>query len=378
MKAKLIKIPETEHSRFAPSAAERVRYCPASLKREEKIPNIVGIEAKQGTVLHHIAHDAIVNNKPSFKYENTFLLGKEKIKIDKKLLEKIKGYVNYAKLKLLNGNGMVGVEQKLESGILVKGQFGHCDMLALVGSTLEIHDLKTGRVTVYAFNNTQLMVYSVLALGKLPHAQQKRVNTIKLFVHQYPALRPRVHEYTINEINAFTGEMVDAYKKALSKNPIAIPGEHCIYCRAKPTCNEYKKYNTSELVKLGIMVKIENLSLADYENIFTKKRAILELLDIAEDRIRVSIAAGKKSKFKLEPGRFKQTWKNEKEALTRLRELGYSVKDITKIISPAEFRNVFENDKEVDKLIRYIHGAKVLKKVMGNEIDFDEYPALEN
>jgi hypothetical protein len=128
--------------------------------------------------------------------------------------------------------------------------WGTADATAVLGTELQVHDLKTGRgVEVDAVGNEQMMLY---AGGKLLEMEALGVDieTVRLVIHQ-PRVRRAPSESSLTRDELVTwltstarsgaaSVLVAAQSHQLSHDEWAQtflrPGDHCRWCRAKATC----------------------------------------------------------------------------------------------------------------------------------------------
>lgn len=129
---------------------------------------------------------------------------------------------------------------EIEKKVIVKGlpQFGHTDLVATVGRTMHMRDLKTGRIDVEAVDNDQLKVYSVGILDELGWDNFDEVITQPLGLHW----EAEPWTVSVDDLKTYKHDvMLPAFLDAYSINPTASAGDHCLYCPAKIHCKEWQE-----------------------------------------------------------------------------------------------------------------------------------------
>ena len=253
-----------------------------------------------------------------------------------------------------------------ETRVRIKGAatFGTTDDWSREGRTLDVGDLKTGRVEVVARKNIQLMLYAV---GLLDTLGWDNFDTVNLRIHG-TQFKSTLWEVPMAGLRKWRDKvMMPAYVAINQINPEATPGEdQCQNCRARLFCKEraehFKKSvpiklfapdmleaKTSNLEKLWIVAKQASVFL-DPIAAELKKR-----FSGFEEPTLLSQNAGRKS-TKLSA--------SEEKLLALIEDGTLSRKDVyvTSLRTPADMKKHIK-DKDLAKTIFSTNiGAPILKK----------------
>lgn len=212
------------HSNIGASSMSRWSVCPASVRLSEGLPNISSPEAEEGTYAHEVA-EQILNNK---------LIDCE----DPEVIDNVMVYVEYCR-SLQIGCSTYGVEEKFDLSSIFEGLFGTCDYWAFSSneSTLRVVDYKHGRgIAVEVLNNKQLRYYALGALLKL----KLPVKFVEMTIVQPRCWHPdgaiRSWKIPVSDLLDFTADLIDAAELTKDPNAPIVPGDHCRFCLAAPTC----------------------------------------------------------------------------------------------------------------------------------------------
>jgi Protein of unknown function (DUF2800) len=171
------------HARFAPSSAQRVIDCPASLKLNETEPDRAGIDAAHGTSAHFIGELCLTNKVKVEHYagcrvgvmldgETYFVHGRKPapaegegwaFEVDDEMVANVQEYVDWCND--VPGDKYVECRVNISHWCPEDGQFGTSDHISIAGRVMYVTDLKYGKgVKVYAENNPQAILYALGAL----------------------------------------------------------------------------------------------------------------------------------------------------------------------------------------------------------------------
>lgn len=202
------------HSRLAPSSASRWTNCPASAREvaPEKPPTAA---TEKGNRQHKRVAELLQNDEP-FRHREA---------------EDVRVYVNHVlDAQADHPEALMLVETTLQS-LTVPDLFGTPDVVRIGDNYIHVPDLKTGKWSVPAKNNPQLMTYLYLAIDNFGERPYYFGDII-----QYGKVDPAV--FTPAQMREF-GKTV-AWAAA---NPnIYVAGEHCIWCPWRGTCEHGKAY----------------------------------------------------------------------------------------------------------------------------------------
>jgi hypothetical protein len=245
-------VTEAAHSKLSASAADRWMACPGSVVLSEGQPDNTSEYAAWGSVAHRLADECLTKSKDpvtfiGLKYNQdgyTFTVDDEMADCVQTYLGNLREMTAGADLfeseTRTNYSTWLNVDQALA--------WGTADATALIGTELQVHDLKTGRgVEVDAVENRQMMLY---AGGKLLEMEALgiEVETVRLVIHQ-PRVRKAPSEWSLSREELVTWLTSTARSGAASvlvaqethgtsrwDETFLRSGDQCRWCRAKATC----------------------------------------------------------------------------------------------------------------------------------------------
>lgn len=330
----------TAHSKIGASSMSRWSVCPASVRLSEGMPNTSSAYAQEGTRAHELA-EAILNGKGGVPIE------------DMEMYEAVGVYVDYIK-DLQKGCSTYGIEEKFDLSSLYPGLFGTCDAWVYHSSTATLHiiDYKHGQgIAVEVEGNKQLRYYALGALLKL----NLPVSQVEMTIVQPRAFHPdgpiRSWKIPVSDLLDFTADLVEAAERTKDVNEVPVPGDHCRFCPAAPTCSGLHE-TAIETAKMefspSLSYNVEELSsvLGKIDAIKAWASAV-EKFAYEEANKGIEIPG-----YKLVPKRATRKWiEAEKLEDTLLLELGLDYLDLfePKMKSPAQVEKIL--DKEGKKLL---------------------------
>lgn len=227
------------HAIFSPSSSAMWATCSGSLLPNLYANDNAGIDAAYGTVAHGVAQVWLdTGEKPKH------LLGTvEKvvepsatfeIEIDNEMLDYVEQYVDWCMY--LPGEHFVETRVSISDLTPIENQSGTADHAVCQTGQLIITDLKMGNgVQVYAFENTQALLYAYGFFKKYDH--KYKFQTINIRIAQ-----PRLHHFDEWIIDRETLlEWADYLKErahaAWCKNASRTPStKGCQWCKVKAEC----------------------------------------------------------------------------------------------------------------------------------------------
>lgn len=236
------------HSKLSASAADRWIACPGSVVLSAGLPDNTSEYAAWGSVAHKIADKCLGGSL----LPAAFLGAKHhqdgySITVDADMVECVRIYLDNL-AEMTAGADLFESETRTNYARWLAVDhdlaWGTADATAVIGTELQVHDLKTGRgVEVDAVENRQMMLY---AGGKLLEMEALGIDieTVRLVIHQ-PRVRRAPSEWTLSrdELVAWLeGEARQAAQRVLQAHeavefdPFLAAGDHCRWCRAKATC----------------------------------------------------------------------------------------------------------------------------------------------
>lgn len=239
----------TAHSRLGASSAKRWMTCPGSFKLHEEAPHGgTSVYAAAGTVAHALAETALELGEAADKVPvGQFVQNQgHEIVVDEEMRAAIGVYLDAVRARV-----SAGIESRHEQRVTLNPwwagetpppvpMFGTVDtwIWRPRSGCLTIMDFKYGSgVYVQHTDNPQLLYYAAGALLLVP---RDLVRTVELVVVQ-PRARGQdpVRSETIDALDLRV--WIDTQLKpavAAVQDPDAplVPGAHCRFCAAKPTC----------------------------------------------------------------------------------------------------------------------------------------------
>jgi hypothetical protein len=201
--------------------------------------------AELGTLMHNIREN-VINGKGKITTHDLF----NEHNIDDDIAEgRLQEQADWIRDKL-STCVLGGVETKIANLGTASG--GRCDAWWLEGNTLDVEDLKSGRIEVVAEENRGMMRYACGILDELGWS-----NTIKNVRLTISAVRFADSKWTISsaELRKYRdSELYQEIERVFANDPLTLAGVHCRYCSANRTCNEARSWarkgatDASELV----------------------------------------------------------------------------------------------------------------------------------
>lgn len=242
------------HARFAPSSAQRVIDCPASLKLNETEPDRASIDAAHGTAAHYIGElclkkkhhvdmfagctvGVMSNGETYFVHERNPAPAEGEgwaFEVDDEMCINVQEYVDWC-------NDVPGVhyaECRVDISFWCPepAQFGTSDHIAVDGRVMYVTDLKYGKgVQVFAEKNPQAILY---ALGAL-HAYDpfEEVEQIHIRICQPRLNHKDVWGVSREELLRWGDYIRERFTLALADNPPFGPTDKaCKFCKVAARC----------------------------------------------------------------------------------------------------------------------------------------------
>ena len=227
------------HSVWAPSAAERNMACAASAMLSVGQPDRSSPASASGTVQHRIGEYGLRNDGDIDFYlgTNEFADGFE-IPITDKEIAVARMYIDYVKARHNELGGDLFIEQKLHAKEIHKECYGSGDAVIVAPNTIDVIDLKTGRMAVEIADNKQLKIY---ALGALEMFGTEDVATITTTIvqpttfHKDGAVRSMTYD-TVGLVEWGFDVLRPAILASFADDPELNEAHWCKWCPAKSIC----------------------------------------------------------------------------------------------------------------------------------------------
>lgn len=184
----------------------------------------------------------------------------------------VQGYIT----RVQSHGGQVSAERTVMICEYIKGTYD-ASVVAFMGDTLYVDDLKYGFDIVEVFQNTQTIIYGAgeyIRLGKPAH-----IKKVQLGIYQPRGFHAegiyRTWTMTVEELMGRAQWIVDQGARCQQEFPLATPGEWCLYCKGATICAALAKtiYRMSTMV----MESQHNRELTHDE--LASEMAVLHLLD---------------------------------------------------------------------------------------------------
>lgn len=236
---------------------------------------------------------------------------------------------------------VIYVESAIDFSHLIPGGTGHSDVIGVKGDVLHVIDYKHGKgVRVFAKGNTQLAIYAAGAFNEFSCLTEFRSVVLHI-------VQPRLdvyesHEMTPDALHAFEERVVDAYRATLDDNAVATPGnKQCKFCKARAVCPALAEHNLRQALEPFETLSdldegepecrpVEAMSNEDLGRVMKHLKLIKSWASAVEDHALAVAARGEEVPgWKLVRTSANRRWKNEEEAIARLRKAGLRLRDVT-------------------------------------------------
>ena len=259
----------SKHAELSASGASRWVACPGSREAEKGLPNPSNAAAREGTVIHFLSEQHL-RRDPAFDdlsqhvgkmYEADGIM----VEVTEEMVELANAYISWVETTILNNDAIDLTHHELEQRVnfetWVPNGFGTADLIAVYDemwtdeddethtqTVLHVADLKTGRGEVLAEENLQGLLYALGAYDNLLWLQdQYDVVRISIFAPRQSG--EDTWELSLAELLKRGKTIAEAAKEAYAPNARRVPGSHCDYCLARPTCVQAAQHalNTAQL-----------------------------------------------------------------------------------------------------------------------------------
>lgn len=242
------------HARFAPSSAQRVADCPASLKLNETEPDRNSVDAAHGTAAHFIGDRCLTKNCRVEKYAGcvvgvmmdgeTYFVTESRpapaegegwaFEVDDEMVICVQEYVDWC----MDCPGEKHSECRVDISHWCPepGQFGTSDHIAIDTRRMFVTDLKYGKgVMVFAEKNLQAILYALGALRQYDTFDE--VEEIHIRICQPRLDHKDVWVVSREELLRWGDYIRERFTLALADNPPFGPTEKaCKFCKVAARC----------------------------------------------------------------------------------------------------------------------------------------------
>lgn len=376
-----------DHAKLSPSSAHRWMRCPGSVRLSAGIESVDTAYSREGTFAHGIAAAALSSGRPAVEYVGSVGHGGE-FTCDAKMAAHVQTYLDEIDVLALisPATPIVWVEQKVT---LTPDVYGTADAVVLVGDVLHVFDLKYGAGKfVPVEGNEQLLIYAAAALRTLLEGGE-RAQVKKVVLHIVQPRRTdaddnahRSCEVERPDLNEFAQVAMEAAAATKAPDAPLVPGDHCYFCPAKPTCpalREQALVVAQEVFKDGDLdhpvapPAVETLPPEKVAQILKAGARLEDWLKGVRDYAAQLVWKGTPVPgYKLVAKLSNRKWTSEDAAVKLLGEHGVDAFEPAKVVSPAEAERRLGKSKKglVAPLTdRVVTGASLVP-------DSDKRPAL--
>lgn len=232
------------HAILGPSSSKRWLACTPSAALEATFPPSTSTYAEEGTLAHKIAELMLRKYyfimKPSTYKAELAKLQKDPL-FAPDMIGYVESYVEEVKAAMMEARNYcsdpkIFLERRLDFSEYVPEGWGTGDVIIISDCQMQVIDLKYGKgVAVDAVDNPQCRLYGLGAV--LEYLPLYDIQTVKMTI-----IQPRLEAISseIMEVDALLAWAEDFVKPraamAAAGEGTFVPGDHCMFCRAKATC----------------------------------------------------------------------------------------------------------------------------------------------
>lgn len=371
------------HALLSASSSKQWLNCPPSVRLGEHIEDTTSIYAQEGTMAHEVVEITNIlkfvtngNKRETTKYNKKL----DAIKQHKLFKDEMLGYAedfkdfiaeknNELQDNMSEGMSTIAFERRVDYSKYAPDGFGTCDVVIFGDKRLVIIDYKYGKgVEVSAEDNSQLKLY---ALGTIESCELD-VDSVEMIIYQ-----PRLNHISCAEM--LVEDLVEwGEKEVLPKALLAYDGggefksgEHCRWCKVKPTCRKLASDNLLALSN-DVSPTLSNDEISDLlKQVDVIKNWSESLKDYA---LKKSLQGESIKDFKLVEGKSSRVITDEAGLINCLKERGFSYSDMfeLKFIGIGKIEKLFEKDKSVlNQFLDKPKGAPTLVPITDKRLEYD-------
>ena len=262
------------HSPIGGSSAGRWVKCLSSIWFEAMMPNKPSEASVEGDLAHEWSAYVLLNGEEGAP------------EVPDEMVEDCKMYIKH--VKSIAGNNDLHVEEPMQVNRISKLAYGTPDCWSTdpANLTINLWDLKYGRLAVDVINNWSLIFYGIGILEKMSGIKDENI-TINNYIVQPRAYHPdgEIRKWTVrgSDLRGPCNQLSNAAGQALSGEPKFLSGEHCYFCKGVGRCPATEKQiNTEFDWKGGDEIK----TLRQQVKLFSKR------LEAKEEETKALITAG--------------------------------------------------------------------------------------
>lgn len=243
---------EHQHTTFSPSSAHRWFECPGSIRESAGLPDVETPAAAEGTFLHEVTAICLRGNRSASSMLGHTDLVHTFNEAHAVAVQEALDYVRALKFSRMWPDLRVRANDDVWGTLDVAGIAYDANMVA----RLHVIDFKFGSgVFVPCVDNEQLLSYGFGFLQGPEFAEHNfEVDEVEFHIvqprhHRKDELQPWA--LPVVELSAW-GKRTLTDKVAAAKAPNAplVPGEHCQFCKARPSCRALRDHAKAEVLHL--------------------------------------------------------------------------------------------------------------------------------
>lgn len=342
-----------QHAFLSPSAAGRWIACPPSARLTRGMADTSNVYADEGTLAHSIGELKIRRElgwltDRSYKTQLMTLRAHE-LYGEEEMDQHCEDYAAFVMEKFNEEPGSkIFLEKVYRMDPWIKEGYGTGDVVIIrpLSKRIMSIDLKYGKgVSVSAKNNVQGKTYLLGALNEFNWIYD--IDMTEFIIYQPRLDSVSGDEYDISTLLAW-GECVlkPAADLAWKGEGEFNPGDHCRFCKARPTCRALNEYNlllSKYQFETGALLKDEEIA-----DVLKKSKLFVNWIGaVVEYAQEEAIKRGKKwPGFKLVETSQDRRYTDQEAVTTRLISKGY---DETKFIEPGKLLGITKMTKYMGK-----------------------------
>ena len=341
-----------QHALLSASGAHRWMVCTKSSRLEESMEEETSVYAEEGSLAHALAEHKIA--------KEVGLISKQKyaskikqIRSDPLFTEEMDKATDLHKdfcierfneAKAVTRDAVIMLEQRLDFSPWVPDGFGTSDTTIITDKTLEIIDLKYGRIAVSAYENPQMMLYALGAINQFGFLYN--LETIQMTISQPRLDSISTFEMTVDDLFEWAdSEVRPRAELAFAGLGSFASGAHCRFCRVKANCRERAEENM-KLARMDFQ-KPELLTDEEVVEVLTSIDQIISWAkDVQEFAFSKAISENKQwPGMKLVEGRGSRKYSDENAVAEALVTAGYD----NEVIYKKSLNTITTLEKELGK-----------------------------